>query len=321
MPTCLVTGGAGFIGSHLVDTLVARGFKVRVLDDFSTGTLNNLAFSRSKIELFFGDLTSAAFLHQVMKGVDFVFHHASFPAWESPGSGDPDAPQENAVKGTINLLRAAREARVRRVIFASSGEVYGRGLSYPLSESSSFRPTSAAGFTKLAEEEQCIAYTRLYGLETVCLRYFNVFGPRQLASSPYAAVVPQILKPMLLGRRPILHGDGADPQDFIFVADVVYANLLAAGATRVAGRVYNIARGAPTTARELVDAVNGLLSTRLQPVLSAPRAKGELHNLANITRAQGELGFCTGTDLETGLQQCINYYGQWRAELAGAASS
>jgi UDP-glucose 4-epimerase len=319
MTTCLVTGGAGFIGSHLVDTLVARGFAVRVLDDFSTGTLTNLAFTRNNIELFFGDLTNAGFLRQVMKGVDFVFHHASFPVWES-GLGDPDGPQENVVSATINVLRAAREARVRRLIFASSVEVYGRALSYPLSESSSFRPVSAAGLTKLAEEEQCIAYTRLYGLETVCLRYFNVFGPRQLASSPYAAIIPQILKPMLLGRRPILHGDGDDPQEFIFVADVVYANLLATEATRVAGRVYNIARGVPTTARELVNVVNGLLSTRLQPVLSAPRPKGELHNLANITRAQGELGFCTSTDLETGLQQCINYYGRWRAELVGATS-
>src|SRR5262249_4929074 len=157
----LVTGGAGFIGSHLVDTLVARGFAVRVLDDFSTGTLANLAFTRNKVDLCFGDLSNQDLLHQMMKGVDFVFHLASSPSWDA---GEEDGPQENVVRNTINLLRAARDAEVRRVIFASSGEVYGRGPSYPFSESDSFRPASSAGMTKVAEEEQCLAFTQLYGL-------------------------------------------------------------------------------------------------------------------------------------------------------------
>jgi UDP-glucose 4-epimerase len=208
---------------------------------------------------------------------------------------------------------------VRRLIFASSCEVYGRVHFSSLSESSFFRPGSPAGITKLAEEEQCVAFTRLHGLETVCLRYFNVFGPRQLPATPYAAIIPQIIKPMLLGRRPVIFGNGDDAQEFIFVTDAVHANLLATEAPRVAGRRYNIARGLATTPREIVDVVNGLLSTRLEPIFAAPRPRGELHNLADITRAEGELGFCTSTDLESGLRQCIEHYGSWRAELVEAS--
>src|SRR5262245_48978474 len=215
----------------------------------------------------------------------------------------------------MHVLIAAREAEARRVLYSSSAEVYGRAGTAPVTEMSPTRAVTPAGLAKLADEDNCLAFAQKYGLEIVRLRYFNVFGPRQPAASPFAAMTQQIVKAMVLGRNPIVHGDGLDPRDLIYVDDVVHANLLASETPRVAGKAYNIASGLPTTPLEIVDAVNGLLGTHLEPILAAPRPRCELQNLAEITRAEAELGFCRSTDLEQGLRRFISFLAPWRDEL------
>jgi UDP-glucose 4-epimerase len=309
MTVCLVTGGAGFIGSHLIDALLAREHTVRVLDNFTTGTVPNLAHALGQVEVIPGDVTDLNLVRRAVAGVELVFHHAV--AVEASALELAAAPHANAA-GTRHLLLAAREAGVRRVIYASSATVYGRASSLPLGEESATRPLSPYATAKLKGEEDCTAVTGCCGLETVRLRYFNVFGPRQSGSMPYSDTILQILKAMLAGRSPVIEGDGLEPEDFIYVDDVVHANLLVTEVRRVAGRVYNIGRGRPTTALEVVRAINSILGTRIQPVRGPARSRREFDHLADVSRAETELGFCPSTDLETGLRLCIGSYTRWR---------
>jgi UDP-glucose 4-epimerase len=315
MATCLVTGGAGFIGSHLVEALVDRGHVVRVLDNFSTGNADNLAEVEGRIRLIVGDLMDFALVREAVQGADYVFHEAA-PVEPALTAADPMATHHGGATGTLHVLMAAHQASVKRVIYASSCCVYGPANGLPRHEEEPTQPLSLYAVAKLTGEQHCIGFTGIYGLETVRLRYFNVFGPRQPSSSPYSTKVAQILSDMMAGRRPVIHGGTLDQQDLIYVDDVVHANLLAALAPRVAGRVYNIACGRPTTTLELVTRINTILGTQIQPIGVFPSPGEEQHNLADVTKAETELGFCSSTDLEQGLRRCIEYYMPRREELA-----
>jgi UDP-glucose 4-epimerase len=304
MAVCLVTGGAGFIGSHLVEALVERGHAVRVFDNFSTGNPGNLAAVRDAVEVIDGDLSDRAAVAEAMRGVEVVFHQAALAS--VPRSvADPLATHEACVNGTLHLLLAARDAGVRRVVYAASSSAYGNSERLPKRESDATGPLSPYAVAKLAGEHYCAAFTQVYGLETVRLRYFNVFGPRQPPDSPYAAVIPRFLEAMLAGRPPRLHGDGQQSRDFTYVADVVQANLRAAQAPGVCGKVYNIACGRRTSLLELVAKINALLGTDIEPVHDAPRPGDVRHSLADISRAQEDLGYQPRFDIDTGLRRCL----------------
>ena len=307
MKTCLVTGGAGFIGSHLVEALLARGRKVRVLDNFSTGDPANLAAVRDEVEVIDADVTDRAALARAVRGVDLVFHQAALAS--VPRSvADPAATHEACATGTLNVLLAARDAGVRRVVYAASSSAYGNSERLPKREGDPTGPLSPYAVAKLAGEHYCAAFSEVYGLETVRLRYFNVFGPRQSPDSPYAAVIPLFLRAMLAGRSPLIHGDGQQSRDFTFVEDVIQANLLAAEAPGVSGRVYNVACGRRTSLLELVATINTLLRTDIAPTHDAPRPGDVRHSQADVSRAGADLGYRPRTDIVSGVRRCIEHF-------------
>jgi UDP-glucose 4-epimerase len=316
MSVCLVTGGAGFIGSHLVEALLARGHVVRVLDNFSSGRLDHLSSVLGRLELFAGDLGDFRFVQKATRGVEVVFHQA-MPALPPHQAPDP-AGVRSAALGTVHLLSAALAARVRRVVYASSLRVYGPTAGLPLDETAPLQPCDLYAFAKAAGEQVCTTFTRVCGLETVRLRYFNVFGPRQPPATPYSVVIARTVEALLAGRSPVLDGDGQTAQDFIYVDDAVHATLLAAEVPRVSGKVYNVARGRPVTARAVAAAVNAALSTRIEPVFSAPRPAVEFDNLGNTLRAEADLGFCAATDLEQGLRRYVAFHAGRREETPAA---
>jgi UDP-glucose 4-epimerase len=304
MSVCLVTGGAGFIGSHLVDALVRQGHTVRVLDNLSTGSYANLHEVRSQIELIEGDVTDPAAVQAATAGVELVFHQAAL-ASVSRSLSDPLATHQVCSTGTLLLLLAARDAGVRRVIYAASSSAYGNSEKLPKRESDPCMPASPYAVAKYAGEKYCKVFSNLYGLETVRLRYFNVFGPRQSPDSPYAAVIPRFLQALLHGRNPVVHGDGMQSRDFTYVDDVVQANLLAAKAQRVSGKVYNIAFGQQTSLLELIAHANELLGTNIKPIFAPPRPGDVRHSLADTSLAQTDLGYCPCVDVVQGLAQCV----------------
>src|SRR5438270_5732198 len=307
MTVCLVTGGAGFIGSHLVDALVAQGHTIRVLDNFSTGNLANLVGVRARIELIEGDLADLDLVREAMRGVELVFHQAAVASIERSVL-DPRLTHRACADGTLHVLMAARELRARRVICGASAAVYGDGDAVPRRETDSLHPVSPYAVATLAGEHYCAAFGHVYGLETVRLRYFNVVGPRQQTATAHAAVIPHFLEAMRAGRRPVIHGDGKQTRDFTSVDDVVQANLLAADAPRVAGRVYNVASGRPTSILELVERINVLLETDLRPIHTPARPGDIRHSQADISRAQADLGYCPCTDLGRELRRCLKLY-------------
>jgi UDP-glucose 4-epimerase len=303
MRTFLVTGGAGFIGSHIAEALVARGDKVRVLDNLSTGSLANLGRCARQVELVVGDLADLALVREMVEGVDVVFHLAATPPEEfflghSGFSGPCD-------RGTAHVLLASRDYHVRRVVYASSTQIYGPGPGGPRAETDCVTPTSQYALTKLCGEQSCKTFTLPGGLETVRLRYSNVFGPRQSPSSPHARFVHDALSALLAGEKPVLEGSGLEPQDLIFVADVVQATLAAAVAPGISGRVYNIAAGRATTPLAVVDALNDLLDTRLAALPTGRPLEEEFHTLVDISRARAELAFSPTADLRSCLGLCL----------------
>jgi UDP-glucose 4-epimerase len=318
MAFCLVTGGAGFIGSHLVEALLAHGHRVRVLDNLSTGHLGNLAQVRKDIELVRGDLTDLELVREAAVDVEYVFHQGALNS-VSRSLADPLVSHHACATGTLHVLMAAREAQVRRVIYGASANVYGNAAAMPVRESGAPNPLSPYAVAKLAGGAYCVAFHHIYGLETVQLRAFNVFGPRQSPSDPYSAVIPFFLDAMLAGRHPVIHGDGHQSRDFTYVTDVVQASLLAMEAPRVAGHIYNIASGRSTTLLELVEIINDLLGRQIKPIHDAPLAGDVRHSRADISRAQVELGFCPCTDLRQNLLTCIAYYTKHAAKPAKVA--
>jgi UDP-glucose 4-epimerase len=312
MPQCLVTGGAGFIGSHLVEALVARGHRVRVLDNFSTGDATNLEGVRGSIDLVEGDITDFDTVRSAVRGTEVVFHQAALAS--VPRSvADPMATHRACVDGTLHVLLAAKEERVRRVVYAASSSAYGNSDRLPKRETDPTAPLSPYAVAKLAGEQYCAAFSEVYGLETVRLRYFNVFGPRQTPDSPYAAVIPLFLRALTRGERPLIYGDGGQSRDFTFVDDVVQANLLAAETPGVSGRVFNVACGHRTSLLELLRHLNALLGTETAPVHTDPRPGDVRHSQADIGRARELLGYRPTTDTLSGLRRCLDW---WRGQAS-----
>ncbi|MCS7084835.1 MAG: SDR family oxidoreductase [Bacteroidia bacterium] len=307
MAKYLVTGGAGFIGSNLVEELLKRGERVRVLDNFITGRRQNLAPFLGDVELIEGDMTHYHVALKAVEGVDFVLHQAALPS--VPRSiADPLTSNLINVNGTLNILHAAVEKKATRVIYASSSSVYGDSPVSPKTETLPPAPKSPYAVSKIAGEYYCRVFTQVYGLETVSLRYFNVFGPRQDPASPYSAVIPKFLRAMLRGERPVIYGDGSQSRDFTFVANNVEANLLACAASGVAGEVFNIACGTNFTLLELVAALNRILGTSSEPILSADRPGDIKHSLADISAARKRLGYQPRVSFEEGLKRLVENF-------------
>jgi nucleoside-diphosphate-sugar epimerase len=303
----LVTGGGGFIGSHLVERLVRDGHRVRVLDNFTTGHRRNLDAVIDDVELVEGDMQSYERAHNAVRGCEIVLHQAAMPS--VPRSvQDPLTSNASNVIGTLNVLLAARDSGVRRVVFASSSSVYGANPDLPKREDMSALPISPYAVAKLAGEGYCRSFTDVYGLETVALRYFNVFGPRQDPLSAYAAVVPNFITAALKGEAPVIYGDGEQSRDFTYIDNVVEANLLAMTASDVVGRVYNIACGERTSLNDLVAAIGRVLDRSIEPRYAQPRAGDVRHSLADTSRAQEELGYRVGVSLEDGLARTARHY-------------
>jgi nucleoside-diphosphate-sugar epimerase len=308
MGLTLVTGGAGFIGSNLVHHLLAEGVPVRVLDNFSTGKRANLADCLDDIDLIEGELADLETVRRAMQGVEAVLHQAALPSVPRSIS-DPLASNESNVLGTLHVLLAARDEGVRRVVYASSSSIYGdQQPGQAKIESMRPQPISPYGVAKLAAEAYCQVFYHAYGLETVALRYFNVFGPRQDPASQYAAVVPRFIKAMLRGEQPTVYGDGQQTRDFTYVADVVSANMLALEAEGAPGEVFNVARHHPHSVNELVAALNELLGVNVEARHTEPRPGDILHSLADIERATTLLGYRPQVSFAEGLRQTIEWF-------------
>ncbi|MER3409981.1 MAG: LPS biosynthesis protein WbpP [Thermoleophilia bacterium] len=297
----LVTGGAGFIGSHLVRALLERGDEVRVLDNFSTGNRANLEGLERDVEVIEGELRSYERVHNAVRGCELVFHQGALPS--VPRSvQDPLTTAAVNVEGTLNVLLAARDEGVRRVVFASSSSVYGNQDALPLSEQARPDPISPYGVAKLAAERFCVSFSRVYPLETIVLRYFNVFGPRQDPRSEYAAVVPRFIVEVAAGRPLPVYGDGEQRRDFTYVANVVEANLLAADAPDGNGAVVNVATGQAVSVNELADAIGRVLGRAVERRYLPPRPGDVRASWANVSAARALLGWKPRVGLEDGLR-------------------
>jgi nucleoside-diphosphate-sugar epimerase len=304
----LVTGGAGFIGSHLVDALLARGARVRVLDDLSTGRLENLDHCLKRLQLLEDDIRDLDACRRACAGVTFVLHLAALGS--VPRSmHDPAVSLAVNVTGTANLLAAARDCGVQRVVYASSSSVYGDSDRLPKREGEEGRPLSPYALSKVMNEELAEVFHRLFGLSSIGLRYFNVYGPRQRPDGPYAAVIPRFFAACARGEAPVILGDGEQSRDFTYVADAVAANLAALAAPPSScGRAYNVARGERTTLNDLARAVLATAGRGREPVHSDPRDGDVRHSLASTSAARERLGFVAGTDLGTGLRAASQHY-------------
>jgi len=303
----LVSGGAGFIGSNLAEALVKRGDRVRVLDNLSTGKRENIAVLEGNVELVEGDIRSYHTVREALDGMDAVFHQAALPS--VPRSvRDPISSNGVNVDGTLNILYAAKDAGVKRVVYASSSSIYGDTPELPKHEGMTPNPQSPYAVSKLAAEHYCRVFASLYGLETVALRYFNVFGPRQDPASQYSAVIPKFIKAMLNGRQPVIYGDGEQTRDFTFVTNVVGANLRAADAPCRKGLAMNCACHDRISLNQLVAEINAILGTSLKPVYEEPRAGDIKHSFAAIELAAREIGYAPSVDFRTGLRRTVEWY-------------
>ena len=308
MALCLVTGGGGFIGSHIVRALLARGRQVRVLDNFSTGKRENIAEVARQIELIEGDIRDEPTVQRAMAGVETVFHlaaRASVPR----SVAEPRPAHDINVTGSLNLLIAAHEAKVRRLVYSASSSAYGDTPVMPKTVDMRPLPLSPYAVSKLAVEYYCSVWSHVYGLSTVSLRYFNVFGPRQDPQGAYAAVIPAFVSRMLKGERPVIYGDGEQSRDFAYIDNVVHANLLAAeSAQPLAGEVVNVACGERTTLNQIAADINQLLGKRIEPIYEPVRAGDVKHSLADISETQRVLGYKPQIMFAEGLRRSIEWY-------------
>lgn len=308
MPKTLVTGGAGFIGSHLVDALLAEGHEVAVLDNFATGSRENLRHLAGKVCIHETDIRDLDALHRAMEGAEFVLHQAALGS--VPRSiADPRTSNDVNITGTLNVLIAARDAGVKRLTFASSSSVYGDTPELPKHEGMPFRPKSPYALTKVCAEEYCRVFYQVYGLETIALRYFNVFGPRQNPKGPYAAVIPLFCESIAAGKPPRINGDGKHSRDFTFIQNVVHANLLALKAPSSAvGRAYNCGAGGQFTLLELVDAICKATGKSVQPEFGEPRPGDVEHSCASIEDARKGFGYEPVVGFDEGIRRTVEYY-------------
>jgi UDP-glucose 4-epimerase len=304
----MVTGGAGFIGSHLVEALIKKGFEVRVLDDLSSGRRDNLAHLTGDFEFIEGDIRDARLVKAAVEGVDTVFHQAAMAS--VPRSvDDPQETNSVNIDGTLDLLCASRDAGVRRFVFASSSSIYGNAPELPKSEKMRLTPISPYGLQKQSGEQYTCMFHQLYGLETIALRYFNVFGPRQNPKSQYAAVIPIFITCMLDGRAPLVYGDGEQSRDFTYVDNVVHANILCMNApSEAVGRAYNAACGQRYSLNDLLRMINRQIGCEIQAEYTDPRPGDVKHSQADIELARQQLGFDPEIGIEDGLAQTIAYY-------------
>ncbi len=309
MAKTLVTGGAGFIGSNLVRHLLAHGHSVTVVDNLSSGSTANLDEVRSEICFVEGDIRDRDLMERLMQGVDYVFHQAALPS--VPRSvADPWSSNDHNINGTLSVLLAARDARVGRVVYASSSSVYGDTPVLPKVESMCAGPLSPYAIAKYVGELYGQVFYRLYGLEVVALRYFNVFGPRQNPQSQYAAVIPKFITALLRGERPIIYGDGEQTRDFTYVENVVAANLAAATAPAqaVSGEVFNIGCGDRVSINRLFEQIRGLIGSAITPICSESRPGDVRDSQADIAKARRAFGYVPVVDLREGLEKTIAWY-------------
>ena len=307
MAVYVVTGGGGFIGSHIVEELLRRNETVRVIDNFSTGKWENVEPFEGGAEIIEADIAEGKNLLRFLKGADFVIHQAAIPS--VPKSIlDPVKSHHANVNGTLQLLNASREANVRRVVYASSSSVYGDSPTLPKHEGMMPNPLSPYGAQKLFAEIYCQVFSRVYGLETVSLRYFNVFGPRQDSTSQYSGVLALFIPAVLQSKRPTIYGDGLQSRDFTYVQNVVEANLLACTVPGVAGQVFNVACGDRITVNSMLQQINKITGKDIAPTYADPRPGDIKHSQADITRAKEHLEYQPKISFEEGLRNTIEWY-------------
>src|SRR3954467_6737329 len=308
MSLCLVTGGAGFIGSSLARALIARGDRVRVIDNFSSGKRENLADIAGQIELIEGDILDDRALARAVEGVELVFHEAAIPSVPKSMAEPIENHAANAT-GTLRVLEQSRRAKVRRLVYAASSAAYGDAPGLPKVETMPPAPISPYGGSKLAGEQYAQIYARAYGVETVCLRYFNVFGPRQDPKSEYAAVIPKFITTALAGQQPRIFGDGSQSRDFCHIDNIIEANFKAASvdAREVSGRMFNIACGTPADLNQVVALIGDILGRKIEPKHEPERAGDIKHSYADISLARKHLGYTAGVTFAEGLRRTIDW--------------
>jgi len=307
MEKFLVTGGAGFIGSNICKRLVSEGCFVRVLDNLLTGKKSNLADVLDKIEFVEADMGDSQIAQSAMKDIDVVLHQGALPS--VPRSvDDPDATHRHCVDATFTLLLAARDTGVKRFVYAASSSAYGDTPTLPKVETMLTDPLSPYAAAKLVGEYYCSVFSKVFGLETISLRYFNVFGPHQDPTSQYAAAIPAFVTAILKDQSPTVYGDGEQSRDFTYIDNVVHANLLSARAKQTAGEVVNIACGEAITVNAIIDMINQIVGKDVQPIYADPRPGDVKHSLADITRAENLIGFKPVVSFNEGLQKAIEWY-------------
>ena len=306
MASYLVTGGAGFIGSHLAEELLQRGHRVRVADNLMTGKRTNLA-SIKAAEFLEGDLADLSFAAQAVAGMDYVLHQAAIPS--VPRSvEDPVTSNRANITATMNTLWAAKDAGVRRLVYAASSSAYGNTPTLPKREDMPTNPLSPYALQKFVGEQYCRLFTNLYGFETVSIRYFNVFGPRQDPGSPYSGVISQFATALLAGRQPTIYGDGEQTRDFTYVANVVDGVLRACEAPKANGEVINVATAGRISLNDLVRVMNGIIGSSVQPIYREPRAGDVRDSQADISKAKALLGYTPTVSLEEGLKLTLDWF-------------
>lgn len=303
----LITGGAGFIGSNLADELLKRGHQVRILDNFSTGRRENLTGFIDKIEIVEGDLRNYHTVREAVDGMDFVLHQGALPSVPRSVS-DPISSNEANVTGTLNILYAAKDAKVKRLVMASSSSVYGDSPTLPKHEGMELNPLSPYAVSKLAGEKYFQVFANIYGLHTVALRYFNVFGPRQNPDSQYSAVIPKFIKAILNDKQPVIYGDGKQSRDFTYIQNTVEVNILATEADCPPGIVMNCAVHQRTDLNELVAKINQLVGKNIQPIYADPRPGDIKHSFADIERLKQTFNYEPSVLFEEGLRRTIAWY-------------
>ena len=315
MSTYVVTGGAGFIGSHIAEQLLRQQHSVRVVDDFSTGKMANIEGLGGNLDVFKVDIAEPSGLAAAFRGADYIVHQAAIPSVPK-SMKDPVTSNRANVDGTLNVLVAARDAGVKRVVYASSSSVYGDSPTLPKHEQMTPDPLSPYGAQKLFGEMYCKLFWRAFGLETVALRYFNVFGPRQDATSQYSGVLAKFIPAVLQDRQPVIYGDGSQSRDFTYVANVVAANLQACTAPGIAGEVFNIACGDRITVTGMLEQINKITSRNVRPLFEPPRMGDILHSQADVSKARSRMNYQPQTTFTEGLRYTVEWY---RDNLASTA--